>query len=142
MPGVDGKWGMTTIQVQSEVSLDALLNGVEQLNTADLEHFADKVLELRAKRRAPSIPRREADLLQQINQGVPQGMQQRFDELTARRRADVLTPEEHQELLQLIDQIEQLDVKRMEGLAELAQLRKVSLRKLMKQLGLRPPAYA
>jgi phage terminase Nu1 subunit (DNA packaging protein) len=133
---------MTTIHVQSEVSLDALLNGVEQLNTADLEHFADKVLALRAKRRAANIPRREAELLQQINQGVPQEIQRRFDELTTRRREDLLTPEEHQELLQLIDQIEQLDVKRVEALAELAQLRKVSLRKLMKQLGLRPPAYA
>jgi hypothetical protein len=133
---------MATIQVQSEISLDALLNGVEQLNTADLEHFADQVLALRAQRRAPSISHREAELLQQINQGVPAGIQQRFNELTARRRANLLTPEEHQELLQLIDQIEQFDVKRVEALSELAQLRKVSLRKLMKQLGLRPPAYA
>lgn len=133
---------MPTIQVQSEVSLDALLNGVEQLNTDELEHFADQVLAIRANRRAPSLPLPEAELLQTINQGISQEIQKRFDELTIRRRADILTAEEHQELLQLVDQIEELDAKRMEALGQLAQLRKVSLRTLMSQLDLHIPTDA
>lgn len=133
---------MPTIQVESQVSLDALLNGVEQLNTTDLENFANEVLAIRAKRRAPSLPRREGELLQQINQGLPAEQQQRFDDLTARRRAELLTSNEHGELLQLIDQIENMDVKRMQALAELAQLRNVPVRLLINQLGLRSPAYA
>ncbi len=133
---------MATIQLQSQISLDALVSGVEQLSTPDLEWLTNQVLALRAKRRAPSLPRKEAELLQKINQGLSVEMQQRFNLLTAKRRAETLTSEEYQELLELVDEIELRDAKRVEYLAELAQLRNISLRMLMKQLGIRPPAYA
>lgn len=133
---------MTTIQLQSQISLDALIGGVEQLSTPDLEWLTNQVLALRAKRRAPSLSRKEAELLQKINQSLPVEIQQRFDLLTAKRRAETLTPEEYQELLGLVDEIELWDAKRVEYLTELAQLRNISLRMLMKQLGIRPPAYA
>ena len=133
---------MATIQLQSQISLDALVSGVEQLSTPDLEWLTNQVLALRAKRRAPSLPRKEAELLQKINQGLSVEMQQRFNLLTAKRRAETLTSEEYQELLGLVDEIELRDAKRVEYLAELAQLRNISLRMLMKQLGIRPPAYA
>jgi hypothetical protein len=133
---------MATIQLQSQISLDALIGGVEQLSTPDLEWLTNQVLALRARRRAPSLPRKEAELLQKINQGLPAEMQQRFHLLTAKRRAETLTPEEHQELLSLGDEIELGDAKRVEYLAELAQVRNIPLRQLMKQLGIRPPAYA
>lgn len=133
---------MATIQLQSQISLDALIGGVEQLNTADLEWLTNQILALRAKRRAPSLPHKEAELLQKINQGLPAATQQRFDLLTAKRRAETLTEEEYEELLQLVDEIELRDAKRVEYLAELAQLRNLSLRTLMQQLDIRPPAYA
>jgi len=133
---------MATIQLQSQVSLDALISGVEQLSTPDLESLANQVLAIRAKRRAPSLPRKEAELFQKINQGLPVEVQQRFSILTTKRRTKTLTPEEHQELLGLVDDIEQSDAKRVEYLAELAQLRNISIRVLMNQLGIRSPAYA
>lgn len=133
---------MATIQLQSQISLDALVSGVEQLSTPDLEWLTNQVLALRAKRRAPSLPRQEAELLQKINQGLSVEMQQRFTLLTAKRRAETLTSEEYQELLGLVDEIELKDAKRVEYLAELAQLRNIPLRMLMKQLDIRPPAYA
>lgn len=133
---------MATIQLQSQISLDALITGVEQLSTPDLESFANQVLALRARRRSPSLSRKETELLQKINQGLPGEIQQRLNLLTKKRRAETLTPEEHQELLGLVDEVEQMDAKRVEYLAELAQLRNTSLRLLMNQLGIRPPAYA
>lgn len=133
---------MATIQLQSQISLDALIGGVEQLSTPDLEWLTNQVLALRAKRRAPSLPHKEAELLQKINQGLPVEMQQRFHLLTAKRRAETLTPAEYQELLSLGDEIELRDAQRVEDLAELAQLRHIPLRLLMKQLGIRSPAYA
>lgn len=133
---------METIRLQSEVSFDALLNGVEQMNTQDLERFANQVLVIRARRRAPTLPRRESELLQQINQRLPVELEHKFGVLTAKRRSETLTPDEHQELLELVDEIEQRDAKRVEYLAELAQLRNVPLRTLMAQLGIQPPAYA
>lgn len=68
-------------------------------------------------------------------------MQQRFDLLTAKRSAETLTSEEYDELLALSDEIELRDAQRVEYLAELAQLRNISLRSLMQQLDIRPPAY-
>jgi len=133
---------MATIQIQSQVSLEALLSGVDQLSTPDLERFANQVLAIRARRRAPSLAPREAELLYKINQGLSVEAQQRFDLLTAKRRAENLTPEEHDELLALVDAIEQSDAERVAWLAELAQLRSVSIRTLMSQLGIRPPTYA
>jgi hypothetical protein len=132
---------MPTIQVKSEVTLDELLNGVEQLNTPDLEFFVSQVLVLQARRRAPCLPRDEAELLQKINQGLPADVWQRFDELNEKRRAETLTSEEHEELLELIDEIEQWDARRVEYLAALAQLRNMSIRSLMNQLGIHRPAY-
>ncbi len=118
------------------------MTGVEQLSTPDLEYLTSQVLAIRAKRRAPSLPRKEVELLQKINQGLPIELQQSLSMLTTKRRAETLTPAEQQELLTLIDEIEQRDAKRVEYLAELAQLRNVPLRVLMNQLGIRPPAYA
>lgn len=127
---------MTVIEMKMEVSLPVLLKGVEQLSTPELENFVAEVLSIQAKRRAPSLPKEEAVLLQKINQDLPVATQQRFDYLNERRRDETLTDEEHQELLALIEQIEESDVQRVKYLGQLAQLRNVSLAVLMKQLGL------
>lgn len=133
---------MPTVEVRSQVSLDELLNGVAQLDTSELEHFISQVLTLRAQRVAPSLPKEETRLLEKINQGLPPDVQRRYDELIAKRRAETLTSEEHQELLALIDHIEQADAERVQTLTELAQLRNVTVTTLMTQLGIRRPAYA
>jgi hypothetical protein len=81
------------------------------------------------------IVKREAILLQKVNQSLPVATQQRFDDLNEKRRDETLTDEEHQELLALIEQIEENDVERVKDLGQLAQWRNVSLSVLMKQLG-------
>ncbi len=133
---------MPTIQIQSEISFDTLLGSVEQLDTNDLEYFAEQVLAIRARRRAPSLPHAESELLQKINQGLLPEVQQRFNDLTKKRRAETLTTDEHRELLELIDQIEQNDVQRIEHLAKLAQMRNIPIRTLIQQLGIHSPQYA
>lgn len=133
---------MTTIQLQSQVTLDALITGVEQLDTTDLERFANQVLTIRAKRRAPSLSSLESELLQAINEGLPEKVEQRFHQLTEKRRDGNISPEEYEELLDLIQLIEQDDAQRVEKLAALAQIRNVSIRVLMNQLGIRRPDYA
>src|SRR6266571_1281693 len=104
-----------------EIDFDEVLNGLARLGTSDLAQLVEQVIALHARRRAPSMPKNEADLLQKINQGP--------------------APEVHQELLQLIDQIELTDAERMQHLIALSQLRQVSVDALMHQLGMRPPAY-
>ncbi len=133
---------MPTVQDRSQVSLDDLLGGVAQLDAPELERFVSQVLTLRAKRIAPSLPREEAKLLEKINQGLPTDVQQRYDELTAKRKADTLTAEQHQELLALIDRIERADAERVQAMIKLAQLRNVSVMTLKTQLDIHPPVYA
>lgn len=129
---------MTTIQLQTEVSLTQLLQGVQQLDAATLEQFADEVMLLRAKRRAPSLSKDETELFLQINRGLPEATQRRFQALKKKRDDAVLTTAEYDELLAIIDQIEQHDVERLHAVAELAQRRQISVRQLMHQLGLLP----
>jgi hypothetical protein len=133
---------MTTVQVKTELSFDELLKAVEQLSLPDLEQLMFQVIALQAQRKAPNLSKDETELLLKINQGLPAEIQKRFDKLVAKRRAGTLTLEEHQELLDLIDRIEKTDTQRVQYMAELADLRGVSLRTLMEDLGLHPPAYA
>jgi hypothetical protein len=132
---------MTTIQVKSEIQigLDELLTGVSQLETPDLEGFLTEVSILLAHRKVASLPQREAELLQAINKGLLPSSQQRYDELSAKLRAEAITDSEHKELLALIDQSEVFAAERLERLLELAQLRQITLPELMDQLGLQPP---
>ncbi len=132
---------MTSVQVTSQINidLDQLLAGVAQLETPDLERFTEKVTQLLAQRKVSSLPAQEAELLQQINQGLSPEIQQRYDQLQAKLQAETISPEEHQDLLTLIDTIEQADAKRLEALMALAQLRQISLPDLMAQLDIQPP---
>jgi hypothetical protein len=90
----------------------------------------------------PNLLEREADLLREIYRAKRPGFEERFAELNVGRRMLTLSAEEQVELLQLVEESEALTVRRLAALAELAQLRQVSLPELMDQLGLRPPAVA
>ena len=133
---------MAIVQVEAQLSTDELLKAVDKLSLPELEQLAFQIIALRARRQAPSLPQAEAKLLLKINQGLPPEVQKRYDELIAKRRAESLAPDEYDELLHLTDQIENLEARRMEYLAELACLRQTSLTKLMGDLDIRPPAYA
>ena len=129
---------MSTLQVKIELSFDELLNAVGQLNLPDLEQLASQIITLQARRKAPSLSQNESELLLRINQGLPLDVQRRFDELTAKRQAETLTPDEHQKLLTLIDRMEKADAQRVVYMAELASLRGISVTALMKELSIRP----
>lgn len=116
---------MPKVQVTShiEIDFDEVLKGIARLETSELEQFVEKVMALRAQRRAVSMPKDEANLLQQVNRGVPPEVRRRYEELNTKFHAETLTNDEHQELLQVIDQIELADAERMRALIALAHLR-------------------
>ncbi len=131
---------MPTIQLQAEVSRDALLEAVGQLSPPELDQFVAEVLQLRSRRGPTRLGATESELLARINQGFPEGLRDRYDELIARRRGESLTPEEHQELLRLTAEAERLEAERLAALAELARIRGVPLRSLMDDLGIPAPS--
>jgi hypothetical protein len=132
---------MPTIQVEAQVSTEQLLRVVEQLPAHELDTFVAHVLTLRAQREAPHLSQDESALLLKINHTIPPDVQQRYDALIAKRRAETLIPEEHTELVHLSDQVEQLEAERMAAVASLAQIRGMSVAEVMQALGLQPPAY-
>lgn len=126
---------MPTIQIETEQLMTAAL----QLPPLELDQLLARLQAVRGKRKSSSLSLPEAQLMRQINQGAPVEIQQRYDTLKRKRRRQKLTRAEQQELLSLSKQLEQLDVERLRLIAELAQIRRVSLPELMQQLGLEPP---
>ena len=119
---------------------EEILEAVDQLSTPDLEEFVSQAIAIRARRKEPSLSHSESVLLLQINQGISPELRWRSDELNAKSNNETLMPEEHFELLQLIDKIEAANVERTKLLATLADMRGVSLSKLMQDLGIISPA--
>ena len=76
--------------------------------------------------------------MKKINRGLPPALQERLNELIKKRQAESIGDKELRELKKLTDQVEQFDVERLALLMELAAIRNVPLRKLIKQLGLKP----
>jgi len=128
--------------VQTGFSPDELIAAVERMDPADAECVTQRLLHIQASRRAPSLTEREAELLNEIYHEKRSGFQERFDLLSEKRRSFALTPEEHEELLRMVDESEAFTVRRLKALGELAHLRQLSLPTLMKQLGLKAPPVA
>ncbi len=84
----------------------------------------------------------ETALLLQLNRGLPDELQCRFDELVGKRQAETITPDELHELIGITDQIEQRDGERLAALDALARLRGVTLRSLMDTLGIQSRLHA
>ena len=127
---------MATVQFKSEITieLDQLLTGVAQLDTPDLEQLLIQIQQVLAHRQNHSLPALEIELLQKINQALPEEIQQQYNDLNAKMRSQTITAEEHQDLLKLIDIVEKADGDRLQNLIQLSQLRNISLPELMKQL--------
>lgn len=132
---------MPTVQVKVQLSFEELLNVVKQFNSYDLERFALLVYHIQAQRQAPSIPRRESELLLKINQKLPSDIQVAYDNLIAKRQTETLNSKEYQEILHLTAKVEQFEAKRIEAMTKLSGLRQISLTQLMNDLGIKSPAY-
>jgi hypothetical protein len=99
--------------------------------------------ELGRNRRSFGLSERtESGLLLAINEGLPETIWGRYRDLEGKGDAEALTPEEHQELIALINQIETWNVRRLELVAELGRLRGTSLDETMRQLGVGPRSDA
>ncbi len=131
---------MPTIKLNAEVSTEELLHAVEQLPTDEFTFFLLRVLTLRAQRQSPCLNETESKLLHQINQGLPEQIHGRYNELIRKRQDQTLTPEEHHELLRLTEQAEMLEASRAQALVQLAQVRQKPLSAVLSELGIPAPA--
>ena len=130
---------MPVVQLNAELSFDQLIDAVTQLPQTEFEEFLQTIYRIHPLHEEHRLSAGESELLHNINQGIPAAMQRKYDELIEKRDARTLTSEEYEELLQLTDQVELLDAKRVEYLLELARLRKQPLALLMNELETAPP---
>ena len=119
-------------------TVDELVKAAEKLPQIDLENLTVQVLTLKARRTAPELSKNEAELLLNINRGMPDALQKRYRELMTSRRSETLTESEHAELLHLTNQVEKHEAERLKYLTELARIRKISLTDLLDELGIEP----
>ena len=120
------------------IEKEQLLNAALQMSRSELEEFVLKLFSRKIREETHCLSEREAELLMKINQGLPPATQKRLNELIDKRQAETISAKELRELKKLTNQVEKFDVERLKLLTELAALRQVPLRKLIKQLGLKP----
>ena len=79
-------------------------------------------------------------MIKKVNEAVlSDAEQERFYELVEKRRAENISTHELSELIVLTDKSEELNVKRLEYLANIARIQHKTLREVMQQLEISPP---
>lgn len=123
------------------MSVDELLRAVDDLSEPEFDQLVDRVLWLRARRKAPILEPAETELLLEINQGIPAELHQNYQALREKRDDESLTEEEQAELIEISNQMEMIGAKRLEALAKLADIRRIPLLKLMDDLGIQGASF-
>lgn len=132
-----------TITIELKPELEDRLQKEVAKSGIDAGAFVARVIEERLRQRSqehlpPQLSREEGDLLQKINQGLPEMVWREYRRLIGKRRAETLTREEHARLIVLSNDIEEAHAARMAHVYELARLRQLPLNTVMQQLGLKP----
>ena len=122
---------------KGDIALNDILKGMSKLDNDDLEQFMQKLGNMVAQRKAPHLTERETVLLSAINQTIPADLQSRYEKLAEKQNHDTISPPEHEELLNLIENLEMKHAERLGYLIDLAHFRGVALDELAKQLKLR-----
>lgn len=110
--------------IQSEELLDKIRQFLKETETSPL---------------TPSLSREETGLLLKINEGLPEEVQLRYNELLAKLTSETITEPERQELLELPPRVEAKNAERLQYLVELAQLWSTTVDEAMDRLGIKPP---
>ncbi len=121
--------------------LNNIYQSLSILNVIELDQVMQEVIILRRKKLPSVLTQNETELLKKINSGAPTVIQKRYDFLVKKRKNETINDEEYQELLELTAYMENLGVKRLEYLLELAKLRNLSLDEIVEQLQLKPRLY-
>jgi hypothetical protein len=128
-----------SILIQIKPSIEDRLRETALKKGLKLDQFISQFLENTfsdAPPLRPSVSAREAALLQQINLGIAPETWQLYEVLKKKFQNGKITEKELAQFQDITEQVEIANVNRIEVLAELAQIRNVSLRVVMAQLGI------
>ena len=123
------------------MSIQELVIAANKLSEPDLEQLLQQIVALRDLRKEQARSEPESQLLLQIGQEVPAELRTNYQALRSKKEAETLTEQEHETLIDLSNQIEQIGTQRLTALVTLSQLRQVSLSDLMETLGIQSVTY-
>ena len=128
---------MASVQASPpKLNPEQILEQMGQLALSDLEQVMNKGYYLLAEKKAPHLSKRETELFLEINDGFDEVFWYRYKELREKLEDETMTPTENEEFLKMNEEVEAKNVIRLRSVAELAQLRQMSIPDLMNQLGL------
>ena len=111
----------------------------EELLSRARQFLKELEKEMKASDRPPALSKEETELLLKINEGLPEEIQLRYNELLSKQAEETITASEHEELMHLTPQVEAKTAERMKYLVELAQLWQTTVDEVMERLGIKPP---
>ena len=121
--------------VEQQFRQEATVSGMS------LDNYLLRLLQQAAKiskKQSNSKQYLESELLRKINLDISENEWMSYRHLIGLMRADKLTPQAHETLVALSDKIEIANVERVKYLFELAELRGISVEKLMEKLNIQP----
>ncbi|ETW95444.1 MAG: hypothetical protein ETSY1_30630 [Candidatus Entotheonella factor] len=126
----------TTVQVPAQLTVTHLIEAVKQLSPAELHEFTQRFVTWQEQRRQSEDE--EAKLLANIeeNSRLPAVEQKRYERLRRKCEREALSDRELAAYQELLKQLEERNVKRIEALMALAQRCGTTLRNLLAQLDL------
>ena len=128
-----------SILIQVKPSIENRLREIALKKGLRIDQFISQFLESNfsdAPLLQPSVSAREAVLLQRVNLDIAPETWQLYTILKEKFQNNTMTSAELTQLQKITAQVEAANVKRIEVLGELAQIRNVSLDVVMAQLGL------
>jgi hypothetical protein len=127
---------MPTAVAKPKATPAQVLEEMAQLTARQLDTVMEGAAVLRLEKRKLVLPTRDSELLRIINRGLSLEKGAKLKELQQKLREETITSREHAQLLRLTEELERLGAERLKALIELAALRKTTVPKLMKEMGL------
>ena len=119
-----------------------LLKDFSQMPLDEIERFAQSLNALITQKKSTDKTYQDRVLLKKINQTVlGETKTKRYQLLVQKMEIETISDLEYNEFMQLAEHEEAIRYERLKYLVELAQLRSISLPKLMVDLGLNRPAH-
>jgi len=125
------------VKIDFDNNFEVLVEGVAKLNSLQLKILFDKVNNRIVEKKDLTPQQQEAYLLKQIKEKIPATLIQRYKKLYLKSQNGTINNNEHLEILQITNFIELRSAERIPLLEELAELKKMPLLDLIKQLNLK-----
>ena len=119
---------------------DDLLEAVKNMGPQEFDAFLEEALAARSPNKAATLSAKQTKLFKRFNRGLSPDISKRYALLVGRRKKGTLAADEFDELLHLTHEAESCDADRAAVLLELANIRQLPVRALMKQMGIKTPA--